>query len=73
MKEPNDYIARAIVKYTIVLTIALALSYLMTAFIFYVFCECFDLDIWSYKTSFGVWIVFTLVSGIRVVVEDKHV
>lgn len=73
MKKPDRYIIKGVIKYTLVVLGVLALSYLLTALVFYGICKCFGLDIWSYKTSFGAWLALLVVSNIRIVVEDKHV
>ncbi len=73
MKKPDKYIIKGIIKYTLAVLGALALSYLLTALMFYGICECFSLDIWSYRASFVVWLALFAVGGIRIVVEDRHV
>ena len=72
MKKHNKYVAQAIVKYAFAFLLVMAISYGMTTLVFYGICRCFGLDIWSWKTSLGVWLVFLLFSGGRIVLEDKH-
>lgn len=73
MKKPDRYIINGVIKYTLVVLGVLALSYLLTALVFYGICECLGLDIWSYGASFGVWLVLFAISSIRIVVGDRHV
>lgn len=42
--------------------LALGLSYLFIAGAWWVVCWCFDLSIWSWKTTFGVWIACLLIN-----------
>ena len=72
MKKSDKILAKAIAKYTAVFLLVMAISYGMTALLFYGICKCFGLGVWSWKTSLGVWLVFLLFSGGRVVLEDKH-
>lgn len=42
--------------------LALGLSYLFIAGAWWVICWCFDLSIWSWKTTLGAWIVYVLIN-----------
>ena len=42
--------------------ITLAISFVITAAMFYMVCECSGVDIWSLKTSVGVWLTVVLIN-----------
>ncbi len=40
----------------------LAISFVITAAMFYMVCKCSGVDIWSLKTSVGVWLTIVLIN-----------
>ena len=68
----KKYDLKTVIIYLLIFAAIMTLSYLMTAAIFYLICKCFDLDIWSWRTSLGVWLAFIAFGGIRVAREDKY-
>lgn len=68
----KKYDLKTVIIYLLIFAAIMALSYLITAGTFYLICKCFDLGIWSWKTSLGLWLALFLVSGIHVAREDKY-
>lgn len=68
----KKYDLKAVIIYLLIFVAIMALSYLVTAAMLYLICKCFDLDIWSWKTSLGLWLALILVNGIHVAREDKY-
>lgn len=46
----------------ILILFAIGLSYLFIAGVWWVICWCFDLSIWSWKTTLGVWLICVLIN-----------
>lgn len=56
-----DFVGSVLI--TILLFIfVLGLSYLFIAGAWWIVCWCFDLSIWSWKTTLGVWIACLLIN-----------
>lgn len=68
----KKYDFKTVIIYLLIFAVIMALSYLMTTAILYLICKCFDLDIWSWKTSLGLWLALILVNGIHVARGDKY-
>lgn len=50
------------IVFALIWILALAISFAITAAMFYLICKCFGLDIWSLKTSAGVWLTLVLIN-----------
>ena len=55
-------IAGSILVAFLLILFAIGLSYLFVAGAWWVICWCFDLSIWSWKTTLGAWIVCVLIN-----------
>lgn len=61
VNSTSDYII-AIVLFILLMIALLGISYLIIAGAWWIICWCFDLSIWSWKTTLGVWIACLLIN-----------
>lgn len=65
-----DFVGSVLVAFLLII-LALGLSYLFIAGVWWVICWCFDLSIWSWKTTFGVWLICVLTNQFNNYLGDK--
>lgn len=55
-------VAGSVLLAILFIILALGISYLAIAGAWWVICWCFDLSIWSWRTTFGVWLACVLIN-----------